>query len=151
MKVVFLKAVPGKAKTGEVKEVADGYARNFLIPKKLAAQVSSQTTKQIEAQLRAQTRKQEQTEAKLAEMAGQLSGREIFLKTRAGAKERLYGRITTADIAAELERATGLAIDKKKVELAEPIRQLGTFEVAIKLAKDLVPKIRVTVVAEEAD
>ena len=150
MKVIFLKDVPGIARAGETKEVADGYARNFLLPKKLAALVSSQTTSQLEAQRRSQVRKQEQAEAELAKMASQLEGKEVILKAKAGAKERLYGRITSADIAAELEKVTGLAMDKRKIELDEPIRKLGSFDVAIRLAKDVVPKIKVTVVAEEA-
>jgi len=150
MKVIFLEDVPGIAKAGEVKEVADGYARNFLLPRKLAALVSSQTTSQLEAQRRSQVRKQEQAEAELAKMASQLEGKEVILKAKAGAKERLYGRITSADIAAELEKVTGLAMDKRKIELDEPIRKLGSFDVAIRLAKDVVPKIKVTVVAEEA-
>ena len=150
MKVIFLEDVPGIAKAGEVKEVADGYARNFLLPRKLAALVSSQTTSQLEAQRRSQVRKQEQAEAELAKMASQLEGKEVILKAKAGAKERLYGRITSADIAAELEKVTGLAMDKRKIELGEPIRKLGSFDVAIKLAKDVLPRIRVTVVAEEA-
>ena len=150
MKVIFLEDVPGIARVGETKEVADGYARNFLLPKKLAALVSSQTTSQLEAQRRSQVRKQEQMEAGLAKMASQLEGKEVILKAKAGAKERLYGRITSAHIAAELERITGLAVDKRKIELGEPIRKLGSFNVAIKLAKDVLPRIRVTVVAEEA-
>ena len=150
MKVIFLKDVPGIARAGETKEVADGYARNFLLPKKLAALVSSQTTSQLEAQRRSQVRKQEQVESELAKMASQLEGKEVILKAKAGAKERLYGRITSADIAAELEKVTGLAMDKRKIELGEPIRKLGSFDVAIRLAKDVVPKIKVTVVAEEA-
>ena len=78
-------------------------------------------------------------------MADQLDGKEIVLKARTGGKDRLYGSITTADIAAELENTAGLAIDKRKIELDEPIRQLGSYEVAIRLAKDMVPRITVTV------
>jgi len=84
-------------------------------------------------------------------LANQLDGREIFLKAQAGAKDRLYGSITNADIAAELESATGLVIDKKKIELARPIHQLGSYEVSIRLAKDVMPKIKVTVTEEEKE
>lgn len=150
MKVVFLEDVPNIAKTGDIKEVADGYGRNFLIPKKLAALVRPEITSQLEAQRREQTKKQEKMETELARMADQLEGKEIILKAKAGAKERLYGRVTSADIAAALERTTGITVDKRKIELAEPIRELGSFDVAIRLAKDVIPKIKVTVGEEEA-
>ena len=89
------------------------------------------------------------TEAELAELANQLDGKEIVLKAKVGEKDKLYGSITLADIAVELKRATGLVVDKRKIELAEPIRQVGNYEVAIKLGKDLVSQVKVTV-AEEA-
>lgn len=151
MKVIFLQDVPNVARAGEMKEVASGYGRNFLIPQKLALLVSSPAISVIEAQRRINARNQQQTGAGLVELANQLEGREVFLKARVGAKDRLYGSITNADIAAELESATGLVIDKKKIELAKPINQLGSYEVTIRLAKDIIPKIKVTVTEEETD
>ncbi|MBA7645274.1 50S ribosomal protein L9 [subsurface metagenome] len=151
MKVIFLQDVPNVARAGEMKEVASGYGRNFLIPQKLALLVSSPAINMIEAQRRINARNQQQTGAGLVELANQLDGREVFLKARVGAKDRLYGSITNADIAAELESATGLVIDKKKIELAKPINQLGSYEVTIRLAKDVIPKIKVTVTEEETD
>ena len=149
MKVIFLQDVPNVARAGEIKEVASGYGRNFLIPKKLALLASSPATNVIEVQRQINLRNQQQTETELAELANRLDGREVFLKARAGAKDRLYGSITSADIAAELESTTGSAVDRRKVELANPIRQLGSHEVPIRLAKDIVPKITVTVTDEE--
>ena len=151
MKVVFLQDVPNVARAGEVKEVASGYGRNFLIPQKLALLASSPATNLIEAQRKINARNQQQTEAEVVGLANQLDGREVFLKARVGAKDRLYGSITNADIAAELESTTGLVIDKRKIDLAEPIHQLGSYEVAIKVAKDIMPKIKVTVIEKEAD
>lgn len=150
MKVIFLQDVPSVARAGEIKEVANGYGRNFLIPQKLALLASSPAISLIEAQRKINTRNQ-QTGAELVELANQLDGREVFLKAQVGAKDRLYGSITNADIAAELESATGLVIDKKKIELARPIHQLGSYEVTIRLAKDVIPKIKVTVTEKEAD
>ena len=149
MKVVFLQDVPNVASAGEIKEVADGYGRNFLIPKKLALLASLSAASTIEARLKTKAGNQEQIETELVELANQLEGKEVILKARVGAKDRLYGSITSADIAAELETVAGLAIDKRKIELAEPIRQLGSYEVAIRLGKDIVPKIRVSVTEEE--
>jgi len=145
MKVIFLDDVPNVARAGEIKEVADGYGRNFLIPKKLALLATPQAISQAETRDKTKAK----TNTELIELANQLEGKEISLKVKAGAKDRLYGSITSADIAAELSNTVGLAIDKRKIELDEPIRQLGSYEVAIRLAKDIVPKIRVTVTEEE--
>jgi large subunit ribosomal protein L9 len=112
MKVVFLKDVPNVAKAGDIKEVAAGYGRNFLIPRNLAALVSPQAISQVETSDKAQVR----TNEELVELASQLEGKKVSLKAHAGAKERLYGSITSADIAAELESATGVIVDKRKIE-----------------------------------
>jgi len=151
MKVIFVQDVPNVARAGEIKEVASGYGRNFLIPQKLALLASSPAISVIEAQRKISARNQQQTETELVEVANQLDGREVFLKAQVGAKDRLYGSITNADIAAELESTTGLVIDKKKIELAKPIHQLGSYEVTIRLAKDVMPKIKVTVIEKETD
>lgn len=151
MKVVFLEDVSNVAKAGEMKEVANGYARNFLIPKKLAMLASSSAASTIKAQLKARARTQEKAKAGLVELANQIEGKELILKAKAGAEERLYGSITSADIAAELESTAGTVIDKKKIELAEPIRQLGSYEIAVRLAQDVIPKIKVTVIAKESE
>jgi len=151
MKVVFLQDVPNVARAGEIKEVASGYGRNFLIPQKLALLASSPAISVIEVQLKINARNQQQTEAELTELANQLDGREVFLEAQVGAKDRLYGSITNADIAAKLENTIGLVIDKKKVELDKPIHQLGSYEVTIRLAKDVIPKIKVTVTEKETD
>jgi len=147
MRVIFLEDVPNVARAGEIKEVANGYGRNFLIPKKLALLANSPVTSQLQVQPKLTT--QDQTEDELVKLANQLEGKEITLKARTGAKDRLYGSITSADIAAELQTIAGVAVDKRKLDLAEPIRQLGSYEVAIRLAKDIVPRIKVTVTAEE--
>lgn len=149
MKVIFLEDVPGIAKAGDVKEVASGYGRNFLIPKKLAALVNPGAASQLEAQLRAQAKKQTQIEAEITEMASRLEGKEIILKAKVGAKDRLYGSITSVDIASELEKISGVVVDRRKIELDEPIRRLGSFSLAIRLAKDIIPKIKVTVIEKE--
>ncbi len=151
MKVIFLQDVPDVARAGEIKEVANGYGRNFLIPQKLALLAKPGVTSMTETQLRIKAQNQAESQAELVELAHHLEGKEVILKARTGAKERLYGSITTADIAAELQNSAGLVVDKKKIEFAEPIRQLGSYEVTVRLAKDIVPKIKVRVTEEEAD
>jgi large subunit ribosomal protein L9 len=150
MKVVFLQDVPNVARAGEMKEVADGYARNFLIPKKLAAQADPKMMNAIEAQVRARARQVAQTEAEMTELASQLDGKEITIKARVGANDRLYGSITSGDIIAEIEKSFGVIVDKRKIGLEDPIRELGSHEVPIRLTKDIVPSITVTVSEEES-
>lgn len=151
MKVIFLQDVSHVARAGEIKEVSNGYGKNFLIPRKLALLANSGSTNAVAVKLDVQSRHQAQTEAEVVEMANQLEGKEIILQAQSGGKERLYGSITSADIAAELETSTGFAIDKRKIELEESIRQIGSYEVSIRLAKDIVPKIKVTVTEKSAE
>ena len=145
MKVIFLQDVSNIAKAGEIKEVANGYGRNFLIPRKLATLAKSDSLNAVSVKLAARARSEAKTEAELLEMANQLEGKEVVLEAKTGGKARLYGSITSADIAAGLEKVTGFAVDKRKIEVAESIRQIGTYEVSVRLTKDLVPKVKVTV------
>ncbi len=150
MKVVFLEDVAKVAKAGDTKEVTDGYARNFLLPRKLAVLANSSASKLVEAQLRVRARKDAKTGAEMAELAKLLEGKEITLKAKAGAEGKLYGSITSADIADELAKAN-LVVDKRKIELAEPIHQVGSYEIEIRLFKELAPKIKLTVAEEEKE
>ena len=151
MKVIFIKDVPSIGRTGEIKEVANGYGRNYLIPRKLAALAKSDSVNAMAVKIAAQARSQAQTEAELLEMAKQLDGKEVFLQAKTGGKARLYGSITAADIAAELEKATTFAVDKRKIEMGESIRQIGTYEISVRLTKDLLPKVKVTVTEKSAE
>jgi large subunit ribosomal protein L9 len=147
MKVIFIQDVLNVAKAGEIKEVPSGYGRNYLIPKKLAV-VADSTASMIHAQTK--IKEAREAAAKLGELtalAKELDGKEITLKARAG-KEKLFGSITSADISAELQKAYGLAVDKKKIDLAEPIHHLGNYDVVIRLTGDLNAGIKVIVVEE---
>ncbi len=146
MRVVFIQDVPNVARAGEIKEVADGYARNFLIPRKLALLAKSHVLSQLETREITEAKEDEE----LTMLAQQIEGKEVNIKAKAGAKDKLYGSITSADIASELKNSTGLDIDKRKIELEEPIRHLGSYEVAIRLGQDIVPRIKVSVTEEEA-
>jgi large subunit ribosomal protein L9 len=146
MKVIFVQDVPKVAKAGEIKEVADGYGRNFLIPKKLALLAKPGVTV---VELERQKKGMAQAQAEASQLASQLEGKEVTLKARVGAEERLYGSVTSGDIADELQKDFGVTVDKRKIELEEPIRQLGSYEVAIRLAQDAVPKIKVIVTEAE--
>lgn len=150
MKVIFLQDVSNVARAGEIKEVANGYGRNYLIPRKLAALAKSDSLNAVSVKLAAQARSEAKTEAELLQMANQLEGKEVVLVAKTGGKARLYGSITSADIAGELEKITGFVVDKRKIEMAESIRQIGTYEVSVRLTKDLVPKVKVTVTEKSA-
>ena len=98
-----------------------------------------------------QQHQQAQIETEMVKIAGKLDGQQLNLKAKVGAKDRLYGSITSADIAAGLERATGIAVDKRKIDLGKPIHQLGSFDITIKLDKGVHPRIKVIVSEEEPD
>ncbi len=149
MRVVFLEDVADVGKAGQIKEVNDGYGRNFLIPRKLAMPARPQDIKDVESQIKARARIAAKTEAEMKALAELLQGQEVIIKARAGQQFRLYGSITTADISAALEKSAGATVDKRKIELAEPIHQLGSYDVPIRLGKDIVTNIKVTVTREE--
>jgi large subunit ribosomal protein L9 len=149
MKVLLTETVDNLGSAGEVKKVADGYARNFLIPKGLAVPATAGALKQAELRRQAESRRQKQETVKAESLARTLLQVTLTFQVKAGEKDKLYGSITSADIAEAFERETGQAIDKRKVELEEPIRELGSYDVPIKLLPDLAP--RVTVIVERED
>ena len=150
MKVIFMEDVPNVGKAGQIKDVADGYGKNYLLPHKLAMSARAGDIKNVEAQIKARARVAANSEAEMKALAGELEGKEIIIKAKVGQQYRLYGSITSADIATGLESSLKAIVDKRKIELAEPIRTVGSYEVPIKLGKDIATKIKVTVVAEEA-
>jgi len=145
MKVIFLKDVSGKGKIGEIKDVSAGYARNFLLPHGLALLATSAAMKQVELKQRKGETQEALDKAKLVELAKQIEGQEIHLEARGGSGDRLFGSITTAEIAEELSRVIDFSIDKKKIDLDKPLRQAGSHEVTIKLAGDLKPQVKVVI------
>jgi len=149
MKVVLLEDIPGKGKAGEMKEVSKGYAKNFLLPRRLASVATPTIVKQVESRLEKEKLEENVDRERLVELAQQIEGKEIRFKARVGAGERLFGSITAADIAEELSRAIGSVVDKKKVDLEKPFRQAGSHEIAVKLASDIKPKITVIIEEEE--
>jgi len=149
MKVVFIEDVPSVAGVGEIKEVADGYGRNYLIPRKLAVLADARAMQIVEAQKRKKAQQEAETEKEMQELAKRLEGLELAIKAKAGAKEKLYGSITNADIAEELSKSTGLEVDRRKIELEKPIQEIGSYKIAIRLTRDIVPSIKLNVVEEE--
>jgi large subunit ribosomal protein L9 len=148
MKVVFTEDVVNVASAGDVKDVASGYARNYLLPKKLAVVATDAELKKLEVQRQAGARREARTEQEAESVAQVLQETTIVLKVRAGEGERIYGSVTSADIADEIKKSTGHEIDKRKIELEEPIRELGSHVVPVKLSKNVIASVTVAVEQE---
>lgn len=151
MKVIFLENVPGVAKSGQMKTVADGYARNYLIPRKLAVIATEGSLNAMAEKMEARAKSDARAAADNRVVAEHLNGREFFIEAKSGGKDRLYGSVTSADVAAAVEEAAGYEIDKRKIKLPGVIHQLGAYDVEIKLAKDITATIRVTVTEKPAE
>ena len=149
MKVVLLEEVTGTGRAGEIKEVSKGYAKNFLLPRGLASIATPAVMKQVESKLERKKLERSADRERLVELAQQIEGKEIHFKARIGDGERLFGSITAADVAEELGRAIGSVVDKKDMEIEKPFHQAGSYEVSVRLAGDIKPKITV-VIEEEA-
>ena len=150
MKVILLQDVDGLGKAGDLKDVANGYARNFLVPKKLAAGATPQLLANYQQRIAAEQRKLEKQNEQNRLQSDRLGQITLTFKARVGGQGRLYGSITSQDIAAGLRESEGIAIDRRMIELRDPIRALGTYHVPVKLAQKLAPEITVNVV-DEAD
>ncbi len=148
MKVILLQDVEGLGKAGDLKEVANGYARNYLFPRHVAAAATPALIANRDQRIAAEQRKlDKQTEGnrQQAERLGQVT---LTFKARVGREGRLYGSITSQDIAAGLRESEGIVIDRRMIDLQNPIRSTGTFMVPIKVAQKLEPKITVNVIDE---
>jgi large subunit ribosomal protein L9 len=147
MEVILREHVDNLGRRGEIVKVADGYARNYLLPRKLALLVTEGNKKQIERE-RAKFEAKEAEEKKIAEaMAARLSTVELVIARRVGETEALYGSVTTADIAEALA-AKGFDIDRRRLQLADPIKKVSDVDVPVKLHRDVTANIKVKVVAE---
>jgi large subunit ribosomal protein L9 len=147
MEVILREHVDNLGRRGEVVKVADGYARNYLLPRKLALLVTEGNKRQIERE-RAKFEAKEAEERKIAEaLAERLANLEVVIERRVGETEALYGSVTAADIAEALA-AKGFEVDRRKLQLAEPIKKIGDLEVPVKLSRDVTGQIKVKVVAE---
>jgi large subunit ribosomal protein L9 len=148
MKVVLRSDVDDLGKKGDLVDVADGYARNFLVPRGLALKATAGIQRQADAMRRNRdardTREREAAQA----LAAQFENKTVEVKARAGVEGRLFGSITAADIAAAVLAQTGADVDRRKVSLDEPLKELGPVDVAVRLHPDVVANVHVEVVAE---
>ena len=150
MKVILLADVKGTGKQEEIVNVSDGYARNFLFPKKLAVESTPGAAKEIERKKAAERQREMERRAEAEKKAGALRGKVITVKAKCGAQGRLYGSITAQEIAEALAEQYQAPVDKRKIDLSEPIRALGEAAVVVKLYPEVSAKMTVRVVAAEA-
>jgi large subunit ribosomal protein L9 len=143
--VILLKDVKGTGKSGEVVKVSDGYARNLLIPKGFAMEASDGNVRNLEKQKALLLDKQAREREKAEALAERLSALSVNIVTKSGEGGRLFGSITTKDIADELSKQHGIDMDKKKFMLENPIKHVGDYEITIKLYYDVSAKLKVSV------
>jgi large subunit ribosomal protein L9 len=147
MRVVFLEEVEGTARTGDVKNVADGFARNYLLPRKLAAPATDHYITIAQAKAGKEARRQEKVDEEARERAlPKVDGKSVEIEVRAGEQGKLFGSVTARDIAEALHAATRVELEHRQVDLKEPIRELGIHEVTIKLTSNVVATVTVNVV-----
>lgn len=146
MKVVFLEEVEGTARIGDVKNVADGFARNYLLPRKLAAPATEHYISIAQAKATKEARRQERLDEEArTHLLPQLDGRAITVQVRVGDQGKLFGSVTARDIAQALHEATKIEVEHRQVDLREPIRELGTHDVVVKLTRNVQARITVNV------
>lgn len=151
MQVILLKNVKGLGEAGEIKNVSDGYARNYLIPRNLATVATEGAVAQAKELAAMRAKRSEVSRAEAEKLATAYQDLELVFRARAGESGRLYGSITNADIAERLAEHIGEPVDRRKIELDEPIKKLGTSQVRVKLHPGVVMNVKVRVEPEVAE
>lgn len=147
MEVILREHVDNLGRRGDVVKVAAGYARNFLLPRKLALAVTDNNRRQIEREKKAAEARELEEKSAAEAVAKRMSELEIEIPRRVGENDTLYGSVTSADVAHALQ-AKGFDLDKRKVQLAEPLKALGEATIPVKIHRDVTAQVRVKVVPE---
>jgi large subunit ribosomal protein L9 len=147
MKVILLNDVKSLGTTGTVLEVADGYARNYLLPRGLAAEASKGSLALLEQQRKAKARRDAEAIADAQELAGKLEAAILSVPAKSSGNGRLFGGVTNANVSEAIHRDLGIDIDRHKIEVPDNIKSLGSYPVEIRLGKNIVAKTTVKVVA----
>ena len=145
VKVILKEDVAGLGKAGEAKQVKDGFARNFLFPRKLALVATDQTLKQIELEQKTKEAKKELDRKKAQEAVQRLAGLSVTIAAEVNEEEKLYGSLTASDIAKAIA-VEGVEVDKKAIILESPIKELGIYDIEVRLHPEITSKIKVWVV-----
>ncbi|MFC5185925.1 50S ribosomal protein L9 [Actinomadura harenae] len=145
MKLILTQQVTGLGEPGDVIEVRDGYGRNYLVPRGFAIQWTRGAEKQIDSIKKARSAREIATVEHAKEIAGRLQALKVNLRTRTGANGRLFGAVTAADIAAAVQAADGPELDKRRIEIGNPIKTVGTHRVSVRLHPEVSASIDVDV------
>lgn len=145
MKVILQADVDNLGSTGDVKDVSDGYGRNYLLPRQLAVVADARNTRQLQHQQRVASAKQTKLLAAAKETAEQITKTAVSIKRQAGDGDKLFGSVTNIDIAEALA-AAGVAVDRKAIVLDEPIRAIGVYQVAVKVLRGVDASVKVYVI-----
>ncbi len=148
MKVIFIKDVKGQGKKGQVKEVSEGYASNFLLPRGLVRPATEGNVKTLENQAAAEQRRKDNEKEEAQQLGKKLDELTLTMTAKSGEGGRLFGAITSKQIAETLASTKGITIDKRKIELGEPIRHIGVFQVSVKLHTEVKATLKVEVTEE---
>jgi len=148
MKVILTREVKSLGQQDDIVNVAEGYARNYLLPQRMAVPATEANLAELDRRLKLGEKKGGKLLEDAKAVAERLEGIEVTLRGKVGAGTKLYGAITAADIAAAVEEAAGVKVDKRKVELGEPIKTLGSYTVPIRLHRESTAEVKVEVVAE---
>ncbi|MBM3812520.1 MAG: 50S ribosomal protein L9 [Acidimicrobiia bacterium] len=148
MEVILREDIDKLGHRGQLVKVAAGYARNFLLPRKLAVQATEANKKIVEQERQAHLRKEAKLAGEASELAKLMAGVTVTIASKAGEQDQLFGSVTSKDIAEALEKQN-FSIDRKKILLDEPIRQLGEHKVSLKLHREVTAEVTVNVVKEE--
>lgn len=146
MKVIYLQDVKGSGKKGEVKNVADGYARNMLIPKGLAVEATPDNLSKLAGQQSSAQHKIEVDKQNANEAAAKLKDKKLIIKAKAGSNDRLFGSVTSAHVADALKEQLGVTVDKKKIVLSTDIKNFGSYKATVKLYTGISQDIDVEVI-----
>ena len=147
MKVILKEDVKNLGKMGDIITVAEGHARNFLLPKKLAVEALTENIKALEHQKKTIQEKAKKVKNVSQDLANRISSLTLSIKAKAGEEDKIFGSITSMDIAAALKNE-GIDIDKKKISLEEPIKRLGSYAVSIKIHTEITAQLNISVVPE---
>ena len=151
MKVLLVQDVEKLGKTGEVKDVSGGYGRNYLLPKGFAVLATKGQVKQADERNAAQQKRQQVARKDAEALAARIAGQTLRFTARVGELDRLYGSITSADIAEKLRLQTGVEVDRRKIDLDEPIKRIGIYPIKIQLMSGLDPLVNVVVEGQAGD
>lgn len=148
MEVIFIKDLKGQGKAGEKKNISDGYAKNFLIPKGFAIEATATNLNNLKGKKESEAYKKEQELKNAQLLKEKLENVTVVIKTKAGDNGKLFGSITSKDIAEQLSKQYTLSVDKKKIVLPDGIKETGTFNIDVKLYPSVTGKIKVNVVSQ---